>query len=132
MRLLRIAILAVLLSVLLTTALLTGYHQDQQVIRWFPGTGIAGKVDVIGTAPTYVTVASRADGQEYTVRVLDDGTFIAPLPPGSYDLRLPHDDRTVTLAVPDGECLDLVLDYRLPVVVLEVPREGLPLPSVAR
>ena len=131
MKLLRIGLLAAVLSGLLTAALLTGYHQDQQVIRWFPGTGIAGKVDVFGVAPTYLSIADRGTGKEYTVRVLDDGTFVAPLPPGSYDLQLPDDDRTVALTVPNGECLDLVLDFRFPVVVLEVPREGFPVPRLA-
>jgi hypothetical protein len=131
MKLLVIGLLAAVLSVLLTAALLTGYHQDQQVIRWFPGTGIAGKVDVLGAPPTYLSIANRAGGHEYTVSVLDDGTFVAPLPPGAYDLQLPDDDRTVTLAVPDGECLDLVLDFRFPILVLKVPREGWPLPEAA-
>ncbi len=131
MKLLAIGLLAAVLSVLLTVALLTGYHEDQQVVRWFPGTGIAGKVDVLGAAPTYLSIANRAGGQEYTVRVLDDGSFVAPLPPGTYDLRLPDDGRTVTLSVPNGECLDLVLDFRFPILVLKIPREGWPLPEVA-
>lgn len=131
MKLLRIALLASILSALLTVAAIDGYRQDQRVIRWFPGTGIAGKLDVMGAAPTYVAIANRATGHEYTFRVLDDGTFVAPLPPGSYELQLPGDDRSVTLAVPNGECLDLVLDFRLPVVVLKVPREGPPLPRLA-
>ncbi len=131
MKLLVIGVLAAVLSVLLTVAVLTGYRQDQQVIRWFPGTGIAGKVDVLGAEPTYLSIANRATGNEYTVRVLDDGTFVAPLPPGTYQLQLPNDDRTVSLAVPNGECLDLVLDFRLPVLVLKIPREGWPLPEVA-
>lgn len=132
MRLLLVGVLAIVLAILLTVTLLVGYRHDQQVIRWFPGTGIAGKVDVLGGAPTHLSIANRATGREYTVRVLDDGTFVAPLPPGAYALQLPNDDRTVTLAVPTGECLDLVLDYRFPAAVLEVPREGWPLPSVAR
>jgi len=131
MKLLAIGLLAAVLSVLLTVALLTGYHEDQQVVRWFPGTGIAGKVDVLGAAPTYLSIANRAGGQEYTVRVRDDGTFVAPLPPGTYDLQVPNDGRTVTLAVPNGECLDLVLDFRFPILVLKIPREGWPLPEVA-
>ena len=131
MRLLRIGVLATVLSALLTIALLTGYHQDQRIIRWFPGTGIAGKVDVLGAAPTYLSITNRATGKEYTVRVLDDGSFVAPLPPAAYDLQLPHDDRTITLAVPNGECLDLVLDFRFPILVLKIPREGWPLPAIA-
>lgn len=131
MKLLRIALLASILSALLTVAAIDSYRQDQRVIRWFPGTGIAGKLDVMGDAPTYVAIANRDTGHEYTFRVLDDGTFVAPLPPGVYELQLPGDDRSVTLAVPDGECLDLVLDFRLPVVVLKVAREGPPLPRLA-
>ena len=132
MRLLLVGVLAIVISVLLTVTLLVGYRHDQQVIRWFPGTGIAGKVDIVGAAPAYVSIVNRRTGEEHAVSVLEDGTFVAPLPPGTYDLQLPNDDRTVTLAVPPGECLDLVLDYRFPVVVLEVPREGWPFPSVAR
>jgi len=131
MKLLAIGLLAAVLSVLLTVALLTGYRQDQQVIRWFPGTGIAGKVDVLGAEPTYLSIANRATGNEYTVRVLDDGTFVALLPPGTYELQLPNDDRTVNLAVPNGECLDLVLDFRFPILALKIPREGWPLPELA-
>jgi hypothetical protein len=131
MRLLIIGLLAVALSVVLTVTLLAGYRHDQQVVRWFPGTGIAAKVDVIGAAPSYVSIADRQTGKEYTVHVLDDGTFVAPLPPGVYDLRLPGDDRTVTFIVPNGECLDVVLDFRFPLMVLRVPREGWPLPQPA-
>lgn len=131
MRLLRIGLLAVILSAVLTAALLTGYHQDQHAIRWFPGTGIAGKIDVLGAAPTYLSIDNAATGRRYTVQVVPDGTFVAPLPPGTYDLRLINDDRSVTLAVPNGECLDLVLDFRFPLWVLKVRREGLPVPEVA-
>ena len=131
MRLLVVGVLAAALSVLLTVTLLLGYRTDQQRVRWFPGTGIAGKVDVAGAPPAYVSVEDLATGKEYTEPVLGDGTFIAPLPPGHYDLRLPHDGRTVKLTVPAGECLDLVLDYRFPFMVLKVPREGLPLPHLA-
>ena len=131
MRLLVVGVLAAALSVLLTVTLLLGYRTDQQRVRWFPGTGVAGKVDVTGAPPAYVSVEDLATGKEYTEPVLGDGTFIAPLPPGRYDLRLPHDERTVKLTVPAGECLDLVLDYRFPFMVLKVPREGLPLPHLA-
>ena len=131
MKLLVVGLLALTLSVLLTVTLLAGYRQDQGVIRWFPGTGIAGKVDVRGAEPAYMSIENRETGAEYTVKVLDDGTFVAPLSPGVYELQVPGDDRSVTLAVPDGECLDLVLDYRFPIVVLKVPREGWPLPAIA-
>ena len=131
MKLLRIGVLAALLSALLSVALLTGYSQDQRVIRWFPGTGVAGKVDVIGYAPTSLSITGARTGDEHTVQVIADGTFVAPLPPGAYDLQLPNDDRTVKLLVPNGECLDLVLDFRFPGLVLKIPREGLPLPAIA-
>ena len=131
MRLLVVGVLAAALSVLLTVVLLSGYEYDQHVVRWFPGTGIAGKLDVLGNAPSYVLIDSRQTGGTYTEPVLGDGTFIAPLPPGRYDFRVQGDDRTITLDVPNGECLDLVLDYRFPVVVLKVPREGWPLPELA-
>ena len=131
MRLLVVGLLAAILSALLTVTLLTSYRHDQQIVRWFPGTGIAGKVDTLGPPPAFVMVQNRQNGKDYTEPVLHDGTFIAPLPPGTYDVQLPGDGRTITLAVPDGECLDLVLDYRLPAVVLKVPREGWPLPELA-
>lgn len=131
MRLLLIGILAAVLSVLLTVTLLVGYRHDQQVIRWFPGTGIAAKLDTLGSPPSYVTIDNRQTGKAYTEPVLDDGTFIAPLPPGLYEVRVPGDARTVTLTVPNGECLDLVMDFRFPLVVLKVPREGWPLPELA-
>ena len=46
MRLLRVGLLAVLVVGLLFVAVLRGYSDDQAVIQWFPGTGIAGKIDV--------------------------------------------------------------------------------------
>ena len=131
MKLLVVGVLAAVLSILLTVVLLSGYRHDQRVVRWFPGTGIAGKVDTLGNAPSYVLIDNRQTGKAYTEPVLGDGTFIAPLPPGRYDLRVQGDDRTVTLDVPNGECLDLVLDYRFPVLVLKVPREGRPMPELA-
>jgi hypothetical protein len=79
-KLLVIGLLAAGLSVLLTVTLLLGYGRDQHVVRWFPGTGIAAKVDVAGTAPSYVSIANRQTGEGYTFRVLEDGTFVAPLP----------------------------------------------------
>jgi hypothetical protein len=130
MRLLLIGVLAAALSVVLTVTLLAGYRHDTRVIRWFPGTGIAAKVDVLGETPSYVAIDDLRTGKAYTEPVAADGTFIAPLPPGRYDVRLPGDGRTVTLDVPGGECVDLVLDYRFPLVVLKVPREGW-LPAIA-
>lgn len=130
MRLLVIGVLAAVLAVLVTVTLL-GYRQDQRVVRWFPGTGIAGKIDTVGAEPSSIEIDNRQTGREYTAKVDGNGTFIAPLPPGRYDLRPAGDSRSITLEVPAGDCLDLVLDYRFPVVVLKVPREGWPLPTVA-
>jgi len=130
MRLLVVGVLAAVLCVLVTVTLL-GYRHDQAVIRWFPGTGIAAKIDMLGATPSSVLLDNRQTGKDYTAQVDGDGTFIAPLPPGLYEVRIPGDARTVMLEVPKGDCLDLVLDYRLPLVTLKVPREGWPLPSIA-
>lgn len=130
MRLLVIGVLAAVLAVLVTVTLL-GYRQDQLVVRWFPGTGIAGKIDTLGPGPSSIEIDDRQSGSEYTARVDGNGAFIAALPPGRYDVRPAGDSRTITLDVPAGDCLDLVLDYRFPVVVLKVPREGWPLPTIA-
>jgi hypothetical protein len=131
MKILVVGLLAAVVSVLLTVTLLAGYRQDQQVVRWFPGTGIAGKIDEVGDPPSYVLIDNTRTGKAYTESVLADGTFIAPLPPGRYDVRVPDDGRTISLDVPSGECLDIVLDYRFPVLVLKVPREGWPIPRLA-
>jgi len=124
MKLLTIGLLAVFVVSLLTAAVLIGYRQDRQVIYRFVGTGIAGKIDVFGTPPDYVFI----EGPDYrTVTradVASNGTFIARLEPGSYRLELPNDSRSAPVVVPLGECLDLVLHYRLPWVVLEIPAEG--------
>jgi hypothetical protein len=130
MRLLVIAVAAAVLAILLTVALL-GYRQDQRVIRWFDGTGVAAKLDVAGQAPRDVSIEDARTGKSYTFPVAADGTFVAALPPDVYRLSIPGDTRTITLAVPAGDCLDLVLDYRLPLVVLRVPREGWPVPTPA-
>ena len=130
MRLLVVGVLAAVLATLLTVALL-GYRHDQHVIRWFPGTGIAAKIDVLAQAPAYVSIDDLRTGEEHTFAVADDGTFVAPLPPDAYRIQLPGDGRAVTVDVPRGDCVDLVLDYRFPLVVLRVPREGRPLPTVA-
>jgi hypothetical protein len=131
MRLLVIGLLAATISVLLTVSLVLGYQHDQQVVRWFPGTGIAGKIDTLGAAPSAVEIDNQQTGKGYTAPVGGDGTFIAPLAPGRYKVRIAGDERTITLDVPEGDCLDLVLDYRFPLVVLKVPREGRPLPVIA-
>jgi len=130
MRLLVIAVAAAVLAILLTVALL-GYRQDQRVVRWFDGTGVAAKLDVAGQEPRHVSIDDVRTGKDYTFPVAADGTFVAPLPPDVYRLAIPGDARTITLTVPPGDCLDLVLDYRMPLLVLRVPREGLPLPTVA-
>jgi len=116
------------LTTLLTVAVLTGYRNDQQVIRWFPGTGIAGKLDVGGAQPAYLAIENESTGAAATVAVLADGAFIAPLDPGTYRLQPAGDARSVEVLVPDGHCVDLVLDFRIPMLVLSVPGEGPPVP----
>jgi hypothetical protein len=130
MRLLRIGLLAALTAGLLAVAVMRGYSEDQAVIRWFPGTGIAGKLDVAGTMPSSVIIEDQGSGYLRLVDVAADGTFIARLAPGDYRLRLPDDSRSVRAYVPPGHCLDLVLDFRLPGVVVEIPGEGLPIPRL--
>ena len=131
MRLLVIGVLAAALSVLLTVAVLMGYQQDQRVIRWFDGTGIAGKVDVVGTQPDHLVVENQANRSRVDVAVLSDGTFITPLEPGTYRLYVVHDSRYVTVVVPERDCVEVVLDLRIPGVVLRVPGEGWPVPRIA-
>jgi len=131
MRLLVIAVLGALAAGLLTVALLVGYDQDQQIIRWFPGTGIAGKVDVTGAPPAYVVIEDRRAGSVTSYPVLSDGTFLAPLEPGPYRLAAAGDDRWVTIDVPEGGCVEIVMDYRFPGLLLRVPGEGWPIPQVA-
>ena len=128
MKLLRIGCLAVLTVGLLVVAVLRSYSDDQAVIRWFPGTGIAGKIDVNQTLPAYVVLQDPASGSVRHADVAADGTFIARLAPGAYRLSYPGDSRSVGLSVPPDHCLDVVLDFRLPGVVLEIPGEGLPIP----
>jgi hypothetical protein len=130
MKLLRIALLAVLTAGLLAVAVIRGYSEDQAVIRWFPGAGIAGKLDVTGTMPSSLIIEDQSSGYLRLADVAADGTFIARLEPGDYRLRLPDDSRSVRADVPPGHCLDLVLDFRLPGVVLEIPGEGLPIPRL--
>ena len=60
-----------------------------------------------------------------------DGTFIAPLAPGTYHLHAANDSRSITVVVPERDCVELVLDLRIPRVVLRVPGEGWPIPEVA-
>jgi hypothetical protein len=131
MRLLVVGVLAAVLCVLLSIAVLTGYRQDQQVIRWFDGTGIAGKVDVVGAQPDHLVVENQENRSRIDVAVLSDGTFIAPLEPGTYRLHTVHDSRSITVVVPERECVEVVLDLRIPGVVLTVPGEGWPVPQIA-
>ena len=128
MRLRAVALLVATLTTLLTVAVLIGYRNDQQVIRWFPGTGIAGKLDVGGAQPAYLAIENESTGAAATVAVLADGAFIAPLDPGTYRLQPAGDARSVEVLVPDGHCVDLVLDFRIPMLVLSVPGEGPPVP----
>ena len=128
MKLLRIGCLAVLTVGLLVVAVLRGYADDQAVIRWFPGTGIAGKIDVAQAMPSEVAIQDQASGSLRLADVAADGTFVARLAPGDYRLYLSGDSRSVRLPVPPGHCLDVVMDFRLPGVVLTIPGEGLPIP----
>jgi len=131
MRLLVIGVLAAGLATLLMVAVLTGYQQDQRVIRWFEGTGIAGKLDVVGAQPDHLVVENQANRSRIDVAVLSDGTFIAPLEPGTYRVRAVHDSRSITVVVPKRDWVEVVLDLRIPGVVLTVPGEGWPVPEIA-
>jgi hypothetical protein len=130
MRLLVIGVLAAALSLLLTITLFS-YRADQGRIRWFSGTGIAGKVDIFGAVPNQVLLEELGSHAKTRASLAADGTFVARLASGSYRLNLPHDSRSVTIAVPENECVDLVLDYRIPGGVLRIPGEGWPIPQVA-
>jgi hypothetical protein len=130
MKLLRIGILAVLTAGLLAVAVVRGYSEDQAVIRWFPGTGIAGKIDVPGNMPSSLIIEDQTSGHVRLTDIAADGTFVARLAPGDYRLQLANDSRSIRVSVPPGHCLDLVLDLRLPGVVLEIPGEGLPIPRL--
>jgi len=131
MRLLLVGALAAILAVLLTATVVLGYRNEQQHIYRFMGTGIAARVDVWGNPPAYVLI-ENVDTRVVTRSPLSkDGSLVARLSPGTYTLRLPGDSRSITVDVPDGECADLVLDFRLPAIVLEVPGEGWPIPRPA-
>ena len=130
-RLLRIGLLAFLTVGLLAVAVMHGYSEDQRVIRWFPGTGIAGKIDVLETMPSAVLIEDQKSHHLMPLAVAADGTFVARLAPGDYRLQLQGDSRSVLVSVPRDHCVDLVLDFRLPTVVLEIPGEGLPVPTAA-
>jgi hypothetical protein len=128
-RLLRIGLLAFLTVGLLAVAVMHGYSEDQSAIRWFPGTGIAGKIDVMGPMPSAVLIEDQKSHDIVPMAVDADGTFIVRLAPGDYRLQLQGDSRSVLVSVPSGHCVDLVLDFRLPTVVLEIPGEGWPVPG---
>jgi len=131
MRFLLIGVLAAVIATLLTIALLVGYSHDQGVIRWFPGTGVAGKLDVMGAQPAYVVIEDERVGSAASYPVLSDGTFLAPLEPGPYRLAAAGDDRWVTIDVPEGGCVEIVLDYRFAGLLLRIPGEGWPIPQLA-
>jgi hypothetical protein len=128
-RLLRVGLLAFLTVGLLAVAVMHGYSEDQSVIRWFPGTGIAGKIDVMGTIPSYLVIEDLSSRTSVRTPVAANGTFVAALVPGDYSLQLPGESRWTQVFVPRGHCVDLVLDFRLPGVVLQIPVEGLPIPA---
>ena len=114
---------------LLVAAVVHGYREDQQVIRMFAGTGVAGKIDTPRSGPRYLLIEDQSSRFLERVSVAADGTFVARLEPGVYRLQLHQDSRSAAVVVPRGECLDLVLDFRLPMVVLEIPGEGWPVPT---
>ena len=121
MRRLVIGILCASLAVLLTAAVLTGYQDDRRVIPMFHGTGIAAKIDVLGAPPGTVTLDNEATGLITTADVNRNGTFATALPPGTYRVLVPNDTRTATILIPNGDCVEVILDYRVPGVVLQVP-----------
>ena len=130
MRLLVVGVLAAALSLLLTIALFS-YHADQTRIRFFAGAGIAGKVDAFGALPSYIRIEDLSSHTKTGASLAADGTFVARLAPGSYRLNLPRDSRSVTVAVPSDECVDVILDFRIPGLVLTISGEGWPSPRVA-
>jgi hypothetical protein len=130
MKLLSLAVLSVVLCALLTVALLIGYHADQSGIPGFMGTGIAAKVDTFGTPPPYVLIEDMTSHAIKRSPLARDGSFAARLAPGNYRLRLPNESRSVAIAVPNGECFDVVLDFRIPGAVLRIPGEGWPIPAL--
>jgi hypothetical protein len=130
-RLFRLGFLAFLTVGLLAVAVMHGYSEDQSVIHWFPGTGIAGKIDMVSTMPSYLVIEDLSAHTSVETPVAADGTFVARLVPGGYQLQLPGDSRSVFVSVPRGHCVDVVLDFRLPGVVLQIPGEGLPVPTAA-
>ena len=131
MKLLVIGLLAAILAVLLTATVVLGYRSEQQQIFRFMGTGIAARVDVLGKTPAYVVIENEETRAVSRFPLTPDGGLVARLAPGTYRLSLPNDSRSATVAVPSSECVDLVLDFRLPAIVLRVPGEGWPIPQPA-
>lgn len=131
MKLLAAALLALVTTALLTAAVLIGYRQDQESIPDFTGTGIAAKIDVLGDSPAYVMIANADGTAPVRVPVAAGGSFAARLAPGTYRLSLPGDSRVTRIDVPEGDCVDLVLDFRIPNVVLRVPGGGWPIPVLS-
>jgi hypothetical protein len=78
-RLLVLGLLAVLAAGLLTVAAVHGYRDDQRRIHFFAGTGVAGKIDVIGNPPSYLLIASEKSSTPSRIAVAADGTFAARL-----------------------------------------------------
>jgi hypothetical protein len=130
LKLLVLGVLTVLALGLLVVAVAHGYSQDQGAIRWFPGTGIAGKIDVGGRMPSYLLIEDTRSRALARTPLASDGTFVIRLDPGAYRLQLPQDTRSATVTVPARHCLDLVFDFRLPLVVMEIPGEGWPVPRL--
>jgi hypothetical protein len=125
-----VPVLATAVLLLLGATLVHGYRIDQSRIRMFEGTGIAGKVDVVGPMPHYLSVEGLASKSVKLVAVNADGSFVARLGPGRYRFRLPGRTASATVEVSGGRCTDLILDFRLPSLVLVVPGEGWPVPAV--
>ena len=126
-----LGLLGAVLAALFIAAVVHGYQVDQRTIRWFSGTGVAGKLDVLGPPPDYLLIQDDHANLVARTSVAGDGTFVARLRPGTYRFSMPDGSRSMVVVVQRGECIDLVLDFRLPMLVLEVPREGWPLPRPA-
>ena len=121
MKLLVVGILVAALAVLLTVATLSGYQSDRSSIPDFAGTGIAARIDTFGALPKSIAIQNEQTGATTLTQVAADGTFAARLSPGRYRISMQGDARTVTLAVPSGDCVDVILDYRIPGLVLRIP-----------
>ncbi|TME70722.1 MAG: hypothetical protein E6I50_03840 [Chloroflexi bacterium] len=121
MKLLVVGILVAALAVLLTVATLIGYQSDRSSIPDFAGTGIAARIDTFGALPKSIAIQNEQTGATTLTQVAADGTFAARLSPGRYRISMQGDSRTVTIAVPSGDCVDVILDYRIPGLVLRIP-----------